>query len=171
MRKELGTPARALFSRRLREVAPDFEPRPEYGLPGFTWPFIRVSAPVMQCIWYQQHKRNDSFTLELSWSQRAQDPATVRLGGPQDSFQPEGCRFRLGAFWQSGGDFWWAVADGLPDLLTTPTSDFLRVLENPSPVDLDAPMPRISQAVQDAVDRVQEFALPYFDRVLEWALR
>jgi hypothetical protein len=35
---------------------------------------------------------------------------------------------------------------------------------------MDAQMPRIARAVDDAIARVEEFALPYFDRVTQWAV-
>jgi hypothetical protein len=169
MRKELGKPTRASFARRLRSLAPDFDPAPDYAHDGVVWPFIRRREALVQCVWYQQHKYEDSFTVELSWSRRFLDPAEVPFGSPGDPFRPEGCRFRLGAFWAPIGDHWWPVADGPPDILTMPPEEYLRALENPPPVDLDAQMPAISRAVDDAVGRIEEFALPYFDRVTEWA--
>jgi hypothetical protein len=128
-----------------------------------------MRGQLMQCLWYQPHKHDDAFTVELSWSQRFQDPAEVPFGSPEDPFRPEGLRFRLGAFWEPGGDYWWRVADGPPDILTTPPEELLRTLQNPTPVDVDAQMPRIARAVDDAIARVEEFALAYFDRVTQWA--
>jgi len=171
MRKGLGKPTRRLFFERFVAAFPDFELITRYALKGFTWAFTRRAAPTMQCIWYRQHKHEDSFTLELSWSLVVADPAEAPLGSPQDPLTPQGCRFRLGAFWESGGDYWWAVADGPPDLLTTTPEEYSRALLHSEPVDLEVRMPRISAAVDDAISRVREWGLPYRDRVTRWAGR
>jgi hypothetical protein len=92
----------------LREVAPDFHPSNDHQIKGFTWPFLRQQPGLRQWIWFQRAKHDDAFTVELSWSRLYEDPARPPMGSPSDPFKPEGCRFRLGLFWN--GDYWWRVA-------------------------------------------------------------
>lgn len=164
MRKELGRPTRELFFKLFRDVAPDFQPANQHQIKGFTWHFLRESPDLRQWICFQRHKSDDAFTLELSWSQTFEDPALPPFGSPEDPFQREGYRFRLGAFWARGGDHWWRVASR-PSM----AGDALSLLLARTAVDVEKQMPRIRAAVEDAVGRVQEHALPYFARVAEWA--
>ena len=97
-------------------------------------------------------------------SQVVDAPTGPPFGSPQDPFRPNGCRFRLGAFWSPGGDYWWYVADQ-----PSPLSELVRGLLARPAIDVEKQMPRIRAVVEDAVGRVKEHALPYFARVAQWA--
>lgn len=105
--------------------------------------------------------------MELSWSLLTDEPTRPGFGGPDDPFRPEGCRFRLGAFFAPRGDHWWHVADRAPTALSV--EQLLASLAASQQVHVAAAMPRIEAAVADALRHVRAHALPYFDRVSEWA--
>lgn len=169
MRKELGKPTRDHFFARLAEIAPDFQKCSEYDIKGFTWSFLRQDASLYQWLCFQRHKYDDAFTVELAWSLQKQDPAIPPFRDPTEPFTSKGARFRLGAFWNNGGDYWWYVADPPPGILDQSPEDYLKSLASPPKVDLATALPRIHQTVDDAVARIQEHALPYFERVSVWA--
>jgi hypothetical protein len=167
VRSALGKPTRELFFAGLREAAPDFLRTSTHDVKGFTWSFLRRRGALRQWLWFQRHKHDDTFTVELSWSLRSDDPAVPGFGGPEDPFRPEGYRFRLGAFFAPHRDHWWHVADPAPRAQSV--EQLLASLAASQQVDVAAAMPRIEAAVADALGHVRRHALPYFDRVSQWA--
>ncbi len=168
MRKELGKPTREYFFARLADVAPEFERCSTHDIKGFIWSFVRQQRDLYQWLWFQRHKYDDAFTVELSWSCLTKDPARAPSKSPADAFTPEGARFRLGAFWNSGGDYWWYVADPPPGMLEVSPEEYINRLLRPPEIDLTKALPRVHAAVDDAIARIREYALPYFGRVAEW---
>lgn len=159
MRKESGKLVRDLLFRRLGEVAPDFKRSSEYDIKGHTWTFARRVGDLRQALVYQQHKYDDAFTIELAWSCTLDDPFGASFGEPDKALQPRGCRFRLGRFWEPQKDVWWFVVE------SQYAKGILSALRNavvPERADLDA---AIQREVGDAVARIQQHALPYFERV------
>ncbi len=169
MRKELGKPTREYFFRRLAEIAPDFHRCGTHDIKGFTWSFLHQEQELHQWLWFQRHKYDDAFTVELSWSCLTKDPARAPSKNPADVFTPEGARFRLGAFWNSGGDYWWYVADRPPGIMDVSPDEYIQSLLTPGKVDLSKALPQLRAAVDDSIARIREHALPYFGRVAEWA--
>ena len=167
MRSALGKPTRELFFKGLREAAPDFVRTSTYDIKGFTWSFLRRRGALRQWLWFQRHKHEDAFTVEVSWSLVFDEPSQPGFGGPEDPFRPEGYRFRLGAFLGAGADRWWHVAAPAPRAQSV--EQILASLAASQQVDVAAAMPRIEAAVADALGHVRAHALPYFDRVSEWA--
>jgi hypothetical protein len=82
VRKELGRPTRELFFKLLRETAPEFRPSSKYQIKGFTWQFMREYPDLRQWIWFQRHKYEVAFTVELSWSQVVDAPTGPPFGSP-----------------------------------------------------------------------------------------
>ena len=159
MRKEFGKPTRDLFFGRLKEIAPDFVKSSEHDIKGFTWTVARRIGDLRQAITFQRHKYDDAFTVEISWSCLHDNPVEAKFGEPSDAFTPRGLRFRLGRFWEPQKDVWWYVAEpqfglGLSHLLKTfvPAPD---------------PEQAIHAAVADAMNRIEQHALPYLDRVAQ----
>lgn len=167
MRSALGRPTRERFFAGLREAAPGFVRTSKYDIKGFTWSFRRRRGKLRQWLWFQQHKYDDAFTVELSWSLLEDEPTRPGFGGPADPFRPEGYRFRLGAFLGAGGDRWWHVADPVPTARSV--EQLLASLAAAQEVDVAAARPRIEAAVADALGVVRGHALPYFERVAQWA--
>ena len=170
MRKELGKPTREYFFARLAEIAPDFQRCSTYDIKGFTWSFLRRQNDLYQWLWFQRHMYDDAFTVELSWSCLTEEPTRPPIRDPSDAFTPEGARFRLGRFWNSGGDYWWYIADPPPSISEVTPEEYVNRLLAPRPeVDLGKVMPKLRATVDDVIVRIQEHALPYFNRVALWA--
>ena len=156
VRKELGKPTRELFFSRLAEIAPDFKRTSQHDMKGFTWTFTRRIGDLRQSITFQRHKYDDAFTIEISWSCTNDSPFEATLKDPSAPFEQSGVRFRLGRFWESQKDVWWYVAE--PNFGRSLLSVFRPASD---------PKAAIDAAVADAIHRIQEHALPYFDRVAE----
>lgn len=171
MRKELGKPTRELFFAMVGDVAPEFGRCSAHDIRGFTWWLCRQRGNLRQWLSFQQHRYDNAFTVEISWSSVFEDPTRPPLGTPEDPFTPCGCRMRLGAFWNKGGDFWWHLTDPPPGLLDVSPEEYLQAWAAPSAVDLVTTLPRVRAAVEDAVERIREYAVPYFERVAAWASR
>lgn len=169
MRKELGETTRELFFLRLGEVAPEFHPCSTYDVKGFTWSFLHREGPLSQWIWFQRHRTENAFTVEISWSCLSENPTHPPFGRPTDPFSPAGCRFRLGAFWEKGGDFWWHVTEPSASLFDLSPEEFSKSLLQPPVINLEKELPRIRAAIEDCVSRIHDHALPYFRQVSEWS--
>ena len=156
----------SLSLRRLRQI---FDAAPRTTSKGFTWSFLHHQEHLYQWLWFQRHKYDDAFTVELSWNCLTDEPTRPPFRDPADSFSPEGARMRLGAFWNNGGDYWWYVADAPPGILDVPPEEWLKRLAMPQVVDLNKTLPRLHRAVDDAIGRIRDYALPYFSRVGAWA--
>ena len=110
----------------------------------------------VQSITFQRHKYDDAFTIEISWSCTNDSPFEATLRDPSAPFELSGVRFRLGRFWEPQKDVWWYVAE--PNFGRSLLSVFRPASD---------PKAAIDAAVTDAIQRIQEHALPYFDRVAE----
>ncbi|MDX2110343.1 MAG: hypothetical protein SFY80_08900 [Verrucomicrobiota bacterium] len=171
MRKELGKPTRELFFRRLGEVAPKFQRCGIYDIKGFTWSFLNQDKNLYQWICFQRHKYENAFTIELAWRLSAGDPCEVVFDAPTKSFSHKGNRFRLGGLWGNQRDYWWYVTDPLPDISTASMEDYLQMCIAPPEIDIEKALPRIHAVVDDAISRIQNHALPYFEKVSEWVVQ
>lgn len=138
--------------------------------PGLTWGFVRENGRRREWIVFQRHKFNNSFTLEIAWTNDPQIEAYYRLpfGSPNEEPPVSGCRFRLGAFW-APEDYWWVVAE--PSLPEFPEAmdveESLEVFMNPKYADLEESLPRIRECVADASRKLEEYAFPYFQKIEE----
>lgn len=107
------------------------------------------------------HESRDMFTLELAWSDDNEFPAYAMPSLPGDPPRPK-VRLRISSFWRrTGADEWWElttpIEKGLP-----PEQWAARLLAPPEPVEVVCG--RIAPAVQEAVSRLQSYALPYLER-------
>jgi hypothetical protein len=121
------------------------------------------------------------FTLEIAWNQDASYPVRLRPtilpsnGGllhPQVLANPS-FRQRISRFWGKRKDHWWGVSprNSASVLLSQmeamarsleidPSTSFDQTIEQNAP-----PSSSVKLLVRDAMDRIIEFVLPYFDAV------
>lgn len=103
--------------------------------------------------------RWDAFTIEVAWSRDAKWPAYALLGMPTDHADMM-ARLRIASLWGSKRDFWWHLSrefslDEIEEATRT-----LSDLNEP----LELVLPRVEPMVDDAVSRIIDFALPYFEQ-------
>jgi hypothetical protein len=165
LRKEIGTPTRQLFFARLADIAPDFKRSSRYDVRGFTWMFARKERDLRQVLWFQRHRYRDAFTVELAWSCVLDNASEAPFGDPSSPFTRDGCRFRLGRFWEPQKDVWWDVgASRLNRALTT-----IGALVGFRSSDSEAAPSTVKRAVDDASAKIVAYALPYFESVARWS--
>ena len=107
----------------------------------------------------------DRFTLEGAWSKDGQVPSqlsflTDRTDGSH--------RFRLPALWDvPHGDYWWELSDArhANPMTLEEFDDWLHNHERILKERIEEGLRKTSGCVDEAIDRVLEYALPYFGEV------
>ena len=84
--------------------------------------------------------KGNSFTVECAWSESGEWPASVLSNGPDDPPRQGAVRFRIGQLW-GAADFWWR-----PRIAPTPEE-------------------QVGPAVQDAIERIERYVIPFFEKV------
>jgi hypothetical protein len=133
-----------------------------------------------QCRWYRwkvasdlafflvlnpRMKEGDDFWIHVGWS-RKEDHSD--LG---DNFNHKQL-FNLGKLWNAPNGWfqWWLTEPGYEQLTRMTDEEFAHWAENPQEVDrqrIDDGLKRAPICVQDAIDRIVAYALPFFDRMRE----
>lgn len=149
MKHPLGATVKKLLERRLREVFPGLQRVRKAAIPGgsdlYEWKHTDMFRCYLHC---QLHRYEDSFTMRIGWTLSGTFPG---LGPPPTSPYDEpangGLVFPLGMLW-TGSDYWWKLQ---------PTVD-TRGSESTE-------QPRLDSVVQDVVDKLNEYAVPYFRNI------
>jgi hypothetical protein len=161
MRSELGQAVRRQFRNRLREEIRHFdEVRAERQIgPGSRLYHWHVGPALDFYVLLQMHQQEDWFTLELAWTHHGRWPAYALLPGSPDAEPREGdLRFRLGDLW-TRDDVWWQLAP-------RPTGD-ASFEEYTKRVPIAEALAKVQPLVEDAVQRLVHYGLPYMARVAE----
>jgi hypothetical protein len=104
----------------------------------------------------QFHRFEDWFTLEVGWSDQGKWPASAPIPQSESERPASGeLRFRIGYLWKkTDRDHWWEFA---------PRHDVHNVLAPDVPT--EDILPKAESLVRDAVGRVRDRAVPYFELV------
>lgn len=157
MRKELARATRRAFGARLSAVAPQFEEmKGENVGPGsvlYAWQ--QRPGPVFYIL-LQFHRFEDWFTLELASSRQAKWPAYALPRDPWDESPDGEVRFRLGRLWEPRKGVWWEFCPRVP--YDAPLQDHLKRLP------VEELLPKVGPLVDDAIEHVVKYALPYIDQ-------
>lgn len=178
MRSQLAKAVREVFSRKMREVFPQFVPMaPTGALHGgllYQW---RRSRDLTCYIYLQISAKDyqDSFMVELSCS-RGEFPINLVAFGPNDV--KDGCvRFRLPELyrqeWTQKGrrvPWWWMGKPIVPEEVTSKAVE--RAVAGKRPLidegmPLEQALPLVEPQVQDAIDRLKRFGIPFFEQFAE----
>jgi len=124
-------------------------------------------------------KMGDRFTVEGAWTQNARFPSklfcmsphgVLRSDIPPDSPQNGDMRFRLGGLFPDPCDHWWWVAprpsfDEFNEWILE--GDFEgKKLYGPIEMDVEKAMKNIKPCVRDAINKIIEYVIPYFEDVI-----
>lgn len=139
MNTRLAKAVQAEFGKRLHEELPRFAEVSDEETAAqcqlYAW---HIAGSLRAYLMLQVHRSDDSFTVEVAWTRHRRWPATF-LRTPSSLYEtPEGgdMRFRLSRLW-GATDHWWQVGS-------------------------DA---AVANAVRDALRRVVEHALPFFEKI------
>jgi hypothetical protein len=174
MRSQLATAVRDAFSRHIQQF-PQFAPiEPTGALQGgllYRW----QRATDLNCYIYLQISAKDyqdSFMVELSCA-RGEFPINLVAFGPNEV--RDGCvRFRLPELYrQEWGDksrrvpWWWIGPPVVPQEVTAKAVE--RAVAGKRPLideglPIEQALPLVEPKVQDAIDRVKRFGIPFFER-------
>jgi hypothetical protein len=109
----------------------------------------------------------DAFAIELAWNEENAFPWTS-IGDPL-SLGAQRWRGRLGRLWKTGGDE--PVWDAAPEVKTAIAADFDAIRRGgahssalPIPP-VDVVIPRIAPLVDDALQKFEEYGVPFFKQV------
>jgi hypothetical protein len=141
MKGEIAIAVRSLFEKELRQRMPGFHLVEAQEIPPgsrvYRWSAeLRLSFFLMLFI----SPKGNAFTVECAWSESDEWPAYVLSDSPDDAPRQGAVRFRVGQLW-GADDFWWR-----PRIAQTPEE-------------------QVRPAVQDAVERIERYVVPYFEKV------
>lgn len=195
MRSKLGKAVREKFDNLIRKTLPQFhlvEPR-EVDTPAGD---KCMETPSGCCLYLWKcrdnlyfyilleinPKQGDSFTIELAWTRNKRFPICTDLMFPYDALESGikrdipingDFRFRISELFEkhSNEDFWWEVAP-------SPTweefakwnreADFTgEKLFGPPVMPLEEAMRNVRPCVKDAVDKIEKYAMPYFQEIIQ----
>lgn len=117
----------------------------------------------------QVHRSEDRFTIEVAWSGNGAWPeGHVPLPDAPLLDHPSGeVRFRIGLLWKPQPDHWWELVPGRVVAESPPAprdpEAIWRAITNPLPVEVA--LGAVPAAVDDAIARVRDFVVPYFEQV------
>ncbi|HKG91480.1 MAG TPA: hypothetical protein VKA84_06310 [Gemmatimonadaceae bacterium] len=189
MRYELAKALRRRFTVRLRGALPQFrERKARSGVRGvhlYEWrPGPQGSGYVALAV----DALRDRFTVDVAWSEGHHFPAQLRQASPDEGLRGGAARFQLRAFWQRYRvEPWWSLVPKSPyeqeldrALIApeVPVARKVRLLEEyeaslaPALADqaalavdpLTDALARIEPALDDVMERLREYAEPWFER-------
>jgi hypothetical protein len=163
MRKEVLRAVRENF-RRTIESGGRFRRAEDRGDPGsdiYVWKF----SDDLNCFVYllpNPKSYKDAFMIELGWSSGPSFPATTRLQNKSRlDFQSDG-RIRLPSLWReqwkSALEPWWELGRRL-------SMDFGDAFD--SEEETLSRVARVPEAVADAINKLEEYGIPFFHRVAQ----
>ena len=194
MRSKLAKAVRKEFAARLKRSLPQFklaklreieflgkmekEIPPGYRL--YLWDFSKdLCVYLVLCI--ATPKMGDAFTVECAWTRNGRFPSLLGLtimhpcdfpkfGIVCDEPKDGDFLFRIGELWEPHVDHWWWVA---------PRPSFEEInkwsregnfegekLFGPPEMPIDEAMKNVVPCVEDAINRIIEYAVPYFEKII-----
>lgn len=178
MRQELADYSMQVFSKMLAARLPDFRATEDTRLPGNAalWE-QKVRTNLSFYVLLQLHDTLDEFTVEVGWSTHGSYPLAVSCRLPRDipelglkRAEPQGGQFRarLAKFWSSKSqDPWWQVSpDEDMKAYQRRFADY-RAGKVASPVrkppTFDESAPIIRELIADAIGKLEQYAVPFFE--------
>ncbi len=184
MRKALGNAVRKEFGKKLTNRLPQFHLLPgEHLYPGdrlYCWKKEAHLSFYIRLVVDPKGMR-ETFTLEIGWSRNDQPPVHQSINY-RDDLGRDSAYFRLSSFWSSI-DPWWELShdasfenilgelqktseteSGLLERIANDPDFKMRshlAIGNDEPI--EAIVPKIPAIIDDAVGKLQEFAIPFFE--------
>lgn len=164
MRKEYGKVLRHYFSKRMNEKLPEFKEEKTESM--YLWPgqraFSRSISDSLKCwiVLSPSPKDYDEFTVLIGWSTLGRYPELSVIPSPiqpstdRGEFRQAEYLTRLPQLWTQR-DEWWVIQAFEPALTVEQMTAKLAPI--PAPVAEAKVIPR----VDDAIDKVTEYGLPY----------
>lgn len=161
MRRKLAELTRKEFDKRMKERLPQFsEEKHGDTVPGSRVYCWNMKVSFRSYIYLTFAPLEDRFNIDIAWSLNERFPSGVLPTGPYEQPKNGDKRFRLSELWGETKDPWWWVAE---------KPNWQAVIESGNPLEdppLEECMPKVKPAVEDAVGRIVEFAIPYFGEVI-----
>jgi hypothetical protein len=169
VRSKLGKAVRKRFRQQLCQRFPGLkEIRGAEVPPGWLVFGVEVAPDLTFYVVLVPYRQQDRFTLEGAWTRNCRFPISVGLLEPKDSLVP--ClyrdeprngdfRFRVARLWQ-GQEFEWDLAPQ-PSL----ADELLKFGRLPEQPPIEEALSRVDATVYDALERIDQYLVPYFDQV------
>ncbi|HBR23418.1 MAG TPA: hypothetical protein DD782_02530 [Firmicutes bacterium] len=159
MRKELGRKLRKYILEQMKNKHPEFEPVDFTSSVRSELLFrINLSQTLSCFILFVISSKQDCFTIEVAWSKETEFP----INNLPNKLENNSMRMRISSL-LNNGDHWWWIDDtfsfentkgfSLDDWLTLQNRPVEEVIHN------------IVPQVNNAFERIQEYVLPYFEKV------
>lgn len=155
MRSRLAKTVRQRFALRISQELPDFVLNQTEVVPSGCVLYERKTPTLTFYILLLLAPKDDRFTIEVGWSEKGKLP-TYNWGRPNDPPREGGIMFRMWCLWNTGNeDLWWRFE---PEVK-------LEDIANWVPQPIEAALELVDTQVDDAIQKLLEFGIPYFERV------
>lgn len=181
MRSALGKAVRRRFQQQLNNYLPMFLPDPTAIVPQGFKVFRWATRPGLSCyVSLHISEKEDRFTIECAWSLTDTFPILGQQcprAWPERGISPDEpvdgqFSFRMGQLWQPGDCWWWLVPEQewiarlerfTAAVIAQDYSAVVRAMEDPP---LEQAMANVQPMVDDAVSRIVNEAMPYFETII-----
>jgi hypothetical protein len=158
MRSELGNECRKHFRKMVKMEFPEFREDKGQILPPGRYVWTRQDpSGIWFHILFVLHHSKDKFTTEVGWDFDGKLTRHRLVRNEMHEIFEEPLSFRSSAFW-SRIDYWWL-------LVLRPEEHERVILYKDDPVEQCLPL--VAPAVVDAVAKIKEHVLPYFERIIQ----
>ncbi|MGD9723623.1 MAG: hypothetical protein AB7O59_19980 [Pirellulales bacterium] len=167
MRSDYGKLLRKQFEEVLLRTLPQFERSSETeNLQGCRLYESRLTPALVGYIFLIVSIHSEWFTIELGWSHDGRFPSwLIPVRGPERGAY----RLRIAELWHATKDHWWKVTAQrtVRDMTLEEIGRFDMDFLNPPPKMTDADREVLRTAVDDAIQKIQQYAIPYFEQVAQ----
>ena len=164
MRKEYGKALRKLFGQKIQAKLPDYSPAKIsniYFTPGDRAFEKKVENEVSYWINLNVNQKLECFTAEIGWSAMGRWPELSMRPSPirpdyNSEFEEREYITRLPFLWTKD-DYWFEIEPFKPG------SDLESLKKQMEPIADDKVLERVAPVVEDCIDRIVQYAIPYFE--------
>lgn len=169
MRSKLGKAVRGRLRKQLSQRFPGLREIPGAEVPpGWLVFGLEVAPDLAFYVVLVPYRQHDRFTLEGAWTRNGRFPSSIGILEPRDSVVPYlirdeprngDFRFRVPRLWQAQ-EFAWDLAPR-PSMV----DELLKFGRLPEEPPIEEGLSKVDAMVQDALEKIDEYLVPYFDQV------
>jgi hypothetical protein len=166
MRSDYGKLLRSAFEQKLLAALPQFTRSNETQIPPGCRLYEWLISTQLTAYLLLVPSDSEHFTIEIGWTHGGPFPFALFI--PQ-VIRHGSFRCRLSRMWNPPCDYWWKVTAQrtVKDMTLEEIGRFDTDFLNPPPKMTDADREVLRTAVDDAIQKIKQYAIPYFEQVAQ----
>ncbi|MGD9723618.1 MAG: hypothetical protein AB7O59_19955 [Pirellulales bacterium] len=166
MRSDYGKLLRREFEQELLAALPQFTRSNETQIPPGCRLYEWLMSKELTAYLLLVPSDSEHFTIEVGWTRGGPFPFALFM---PEVIQQGSFRCRLSRMWNPPSEYWWKVTSQrtVKDMTLEEIGRFDMDFLNPPPKMTDADREVLRAAVDDAIQKIQQYAIPYFEQVAQ----